>query len=193
MAGCSYVEAIQQAESVTNVASAPIAGSVLATNGFFCCTSLVQDLTRSSAMLARPTFDTRHCRIPRLIAVISFALVLFSAQHLALAARIPAPMCTPDAQSMPAPLQRTPTSPAEIRRDACSVDQGPHWDVLPNQSPLPLNWYQSAADPLWIAQPFLKPVKAASLLSPSTAQTRSLDRAGYCDQIYRPPKPGLGD
>ncbi len=131
---------------------------------------------------------SRPCRFSRLVAALLFVVVLVGAERSTLAARIPAPMCTPDAQSMAAPLQRTPTSTAEIRREnGCPAVPGPSWEILPSRPTLPIDWHMSTADPLWLSQVSVKAPRAqyVSLIGPIESQ--DFERAGYSNQIFRPP------
>ncbi len=140
-------------------------------------------------MRSRSTPSFATClRIYRLVAAASFVLILLGSQRLALAARVPAPMCTPDAQSMPAPLQRTPTSAAEIRSNGCPAVQGPSWEALPNQPSMPLNWYQCAADPLWIGQAILRASKAITIAMPPETEPQRLIGGGFVTEAFRPPR-----
>jgi hypothetical protein len=134
---------------------------------------------------------SKPCRLTRLWAAVLFALVLLGAQRSAWAARIPAPMCTPDAQSMAAPLQRTPTSAAEIRREnGCPSVFGPSWEILPSRPTLPIDWHMSTADPLWISQAAVRAPRAPSVSLMGPVDSHDSERAGFSNQIFRPP---IGD
>lgn len=126
-------------------------------------------------------------RMARLLALVSFLLVLVSGTHRAYAARPPAPMCAPDAQSMPAPLQRTATSDAEIRRGSCPTTLGPSWDVLPNQPNLPLNWWQFVGDPLWLCEVSVRAPHAA-VTRFAVVEPRVTERPGVANGVFRPPE-----
>jgi len=141
-------------------------------------------------MSARHNFRTRGNRQwLRLLVFASFIVVLALCTRPALAARVPAPMCTPDAQSMPAPLQRTATSVAEIRRGACLSVQGPSWDILPERPSLPVNWYDFVGDPLWLAATSIRAFKGKAILLPQM-QAESADRQELTGEVFRPPKCG---
>lgn len=128
-----------------------------------------------------------HNRLARWLALMSFLLVLIGTARSAHAARVPAPMCAPDAQSMPAPLQRTATSDAEIKRGGCLTVLGPSWDVLPNRSDLPINWHQFVGDPLWLGQLC---VRAPKGVASSTVEFQSIqeERPGHGVGVFRPPR-----
>ena len=126
----------------------------------------------------------------RLLALVSFALTFFGGSHAAFAARVPAPMCTPDAQSMAAPLQRTPTSTAEIKGGSCPSIQDSSWDVLPKQPNVPHDGYQSIGDPLWIGETAARACKA-TVVSLSLVPNERLDEPGFSGQVFRPPKSSL--
>jgi hypothetical protein len=132
-----------------------------------------------------------HGRIARLVALVSFLLVLLGGTNEAHAARPPAPMCAPDAQSMPAPLQRTATSDAEIVRGACPSAQGPSWSVLPDYPSRPINWYQFVGDPLWLGETSLRAPKAAAVtLKPD--QPLQAENGGFAGDVFRPPRFEIG-
>ena len=137
----------------------------------------------------RPAFRTfEPCRVSRLLAALLFLLALFGGPRLALAARVPAPMCTPDAQSMDAPLQRTPTSAAEIKRGAgCPTLQGPGWEISPTRRNLPADWYLPVADPLWVSQTVVKAARAPCVSLMLPVEPPGSDRMGFSNEIFRPP------
>jgi hypothetical protein len=128
------------------------------------------------------------------MAAVLFVLVLIGGHNSSWAARIPAPMCTPDAQSMAAPLQRTPTSAAEFRREnGCPTVFGPSWEILPSRPTLPVDWHMSAADPIWISHVALKAARAACVTLMAQLEPQTSDRAGFSHEIFRPPISGLVD
>jgi len=130
----------------------------------------------------------KPCRLSRLLAALTFVLVLIGGHRSSWAARIPAPMCTPDAQSMAAPLQRTPTSAAEIRREnSCPAVFGPSWEILSTRPTLPIDWHMSAADPLWISQTALKASRAPCVSLMELIESQASDRTGFSNEIFRPP------
>lgn len=116
------------------------------------------------------------------------ALVVLIAPRLVWAARIPAPMCTPDAQSMAAPLQRTPTSSAEIRRGpGCTLLSGSNWEILPNRKVPSPNWYLSTADPVWISSAFIRAVGTNYTISILPIDLQDVKRTEISSDIFRPP------
>jgi hypothetical protein len=124
--------------------------------------------------------------------MLSFLLVVFGSGRQALGARIPAPMCTPDAQSMAAPLQRTPTSAAEFKREpVCPSVSGRAWEILPAEPSLPLDWYQSGAEPLWISQTVIKAARAAFVSLVVPVELENAERTGFSTGVFRPPKFGV--
>jgi hypothetical protein len=128
-------------------------------------------------------------RMARLLAAVVFVSVILGGQHSAFAARISAPMCTPDAQSMPAPLQRTPVSSAEIRGGTgCPISQGPSWEILSNQPKLPIDWYQPVTDPLWIAQKLARMAPAACVSLAGPTEPKGPNRLDFASDIFRPPR-----
>ena len=141
-------------------------------------------------MSNRPWHSQRVSRqASRLLAVFTLFFVLLSAERSALASRIVAPMCTPDAQSMPAPLQRTPTSDAKIQRESsCPTADNAGWDVLPQSTPIPINWNCPVSDPLWLGldMPVVSPADRIDTFRLKKAP--KTDRIGYSSGVYRPPR-----
>ena len=128
-------------------------------------------------------------RATHLLAAVAFFFVLLGMQSPAWASRVVAPMCTPDAQSMPAPLQRTPTSDAKIQRvpDCPSVDN-PGWDIVPQVPDVPTNWNLPASDPIWLAGdvPLVPPVVGLDSFTPYSVARAGC--AGYPSGVFHPPR-----
>jgi hypothetical protein len=124
-----------------------------------------------------------------LLAVFAFFFVLLGTERSALASRIVAPMCAPDGQSMPAPLQLKPTSDAKIEREAaCPTLENTGWDILPQVPSVPANWNCPASDPLWLALD-MPVVSRAHLLGTFVPKKSPKDkRSGYATGVYRPPR-----
>jgi hypothetical protein len=127
----------------------------------------------------------RHWPLLRIVALVLTVLV---SPKLAWAARVPAPMCTPDARSMAAPLQQMPTSAAEITRPMpCVSVHGNGWKLLPQYPNQPPSWNESVADPLWLSCVDLKASAADLVRWVSPVSWEHSARPGYAGEIYRPP------
>ncbi len=143
-------------------------------------------------MSTRQNVNNRaNSALARLVALAAFVMVFIGGASNAHAARAPAPMCTPDGQSMPAPLQRTALSEAEIRRDTCPGALGPSWDVLPDHPSLPINWTQFAGDPLWVGELSVRAPRAA-IAEFVGYETPQVQQSGFASNIFRPPRGALG-
>jgi hypothetical protein len=123
----------------------------------------------------------------RLVALVSFLLVFVGGIANSHAARAPAPVCTPDGQSMPAPLQRTALSGAELRRGTCATATGPSWDVLPEHPSLPVNWSQFAGETLWVGDLSVRAARGV-VVSLAAYEAIHVTRPGFASSIFRPPK-----
>ena len=127
-------------------------------------------------------------RLRWLLRVATVVLVVLIAPGAVWAARIPAPMCTPDAQSMAAPLQRTPTSAAEIRRvPSCPLVGGSNWEIFPERKVPSPNWYLSAADPVWISGTLIRVGETSCFVSKFPVDGQELIRTELSSEIFRPP------
>ena len=166
--------------------------SVSGRNGFVARPELVID----SPLDAVPTMRNRSRHPVRvswraccLLAAVAFSFVLLGTESVAWANRIAAPMCTPDAQSMPAPLQRTPTSDAEIQRvPPCPSVETAGWDILPQTPDIPNDWNLPASDPIWLT-PELPMVVPARLLDAFVLnRIPNSNRVGYANGVFRPPR-----
>lgn len=120
--------------------------------------------------------------------VILAFVVVFSASETAWAARVVAPMCAPDGQSMPAPLRRTPTSDAKIRRaTTCPTLDSSASALLPGEPSVPANWNLPACDPLWLMDSAPNVSSAQQMVQAlDERKTPSLRQAG--PGVYRPPR-----
>ena len=164
-------------------------GRILATKRFYSVAALVLKWPgQAPHMSERQNRNHReHRRLMRLVALVSFLLVLVGRMHQANAARAPAPMCAPDAQSMPAPLQRTATSDAEIKRDSCPTGVGPSWDVLPDHPSIPTTWHQFVGDPLWLGALRVRAPRAVMVsLEPDYSFQGEIP--GFTSGVFRPPR-----
>lgn len=136
----------------------------------------------------KPPYHRGSWQASRLVFGVVLALIMFGAGETAWAARVVAPMCAPDGQSMPAPLRRTPTSDAKIRRAVtCPALDSPASALLPDEPSVPPNWNLPACDPLWLAD-------SAPHVSSAQQMVQTLDERGAprlrleSPEVYRPPR-----